>query len=357
MADMHVLTGSNTRHWRSKTLRTLVLLLVAGLTGWSYGQQARENTLATLPQLPIDHPSSGLWGAHINKPETDDYLRITRVGSFTVMSSPGLIEAICQAVVRANTLRDDDAEVTMAIEYNPYHRHYAGMRNPMLTGWLERAEHEFQERTFALAAQIIKKYGLTLEYVLLDSELFWAHPTRPDWSLAILKKHRASYAIAMRHFPQARVVWYGMGSVGPHGRDAPVGSDYNDWRIRTGTTGMEPGADVLNPILYYGADLGENRQRLAATTRFGRMTHRLRVVPCLSLGAGWRIKRGRHVWDHAWDYDRAVSHELGRLINRDRPVPWDVEAIWLYPQPQRTETTWAHFVAYCEGAAGKALRE
>lgn len=324
--------------------------------------------LQALPPLQKVHYSWPLSQGLLDNPSDPryaEYIRITH--AITLCGEAVTAQQVNSAVVACRQINVGGPAVParIALSYSPWHRVFPEGLPPTDMGPMHDAEiaQFFSRMDFArnalASANATHGADIQISAILLDTERFFlkepSEPGAADWNEAMRIKYDAIYDAAKSVFPNARVDWYGRGSVHIAATDDGWAND--NWYALT-----EKG-DAFSCPLYRVPALAYMRDTFRRTLARAQSRGVSQVIPWIALGAGYREASEKlHSWVQDWDYDSALAWQLGAEVNNpsysdapERFAPWSAApAVVFYPPPFDTRSpAWErHFVAYCRGAAG-----
>ena len=287
-----------------------------------------------------------------------EFARITHGVSLRGESAtPEEVDAAVEACKAANGSGSATA-ASVAINYSPWHRRFGAALPATDTGETARAEVRlFRARLNAIRDSLTRanqrhSSDIKVSAILLDCERFAISLESTAIDEAINRKHDKIYDIARQVFPDARVEWYGRGSMQPS-------TNAGGWTPSRYFTLREKGDSYSCP-LYEVPQVEATRLKYARTREFAAAHGVYDVTPWIALGAGYRGEGPSREWEFNWDYDLRDSWNLGAEVNNakgvsDRAGEWiAARVVVFYPSPldERTPRTFEHFVAYVRGAAG-----
>ncbi|MFC1498613.1 hypothetical protein ACFLS1_09125 [Verrucomicrobiota bacterium] len=161
--------------------------------------------------------------------------------------------------------------------------HYKGP-SPTNTGEKHKAELNLLKSRLkriqndVTAANHKHSTDIAVTAIFLDCEAFFTRQDNAEWNAAMLAKHNATYDIAWKAFPNARIEWYSRGGVQPY--DSATG-----WRVRPFFTLKEKGKSFscnLNRV----PEIGITRETFRRTFKLARKHGVSEVTPWISLASG-----------------------------------------------------------------------
>jgi hypothetical protein len=320
--------------------------------------------LEPLPKVHYSWPIPPLLLDHPDDPRLYEYVRLTRAASVSgEWVTPSRFEAAVDVCRRVNA-RAPGREVTIAINYSPWHRRFDKSLPPTDEGPTHRAELDFLRERLSLLRgwldEINQTHGAAVRIgaLLFDSERFVTREGKGDadrrWNDAITAKYERCREIGEAIYPGVRIEWYGRGV-----RRSAASSGWSSPRWHT----FDDNAHSFSCSLYRVPEIGYMRETFRRTVELAKRHGVDVVTPWVALASGYRRQADRfEEWDTDWDYDLIYSWQLGAELNgkwfADRPdrfAPWGAaDIVVFYPPPfdPRTPAWGKHFVAYVRGANG-----
>jgi hypothetical protein len=249
-----------------------------------------------------------------------------------------------------------DLPASIGVNFSPWHRKFDASLPSTDRGPTYYEEIDYFEERMLYVRQWVQesnvKYGsdVRVSALLLDSERFLRRTYDPVWNQGMKEALDAIHEKAVEVFPDATIVWFAHGMVLPPGG---TWSQMSYWW--TGEEQMQ----VLSCSLYNVPELDRMRRVFEATGELGLQMNIDRIIPYLSLAAGYERYAGSQQWRADWPYDLSHSYDIGAELNLEGtgagtgsfPLS-TAEAVVFYPPPfSTTATEWPrHFAAYVIGA-------
>jgi hypothetical protein len=325
---------------------------------------AALKALKPLAKVHYSFPVEPQWLEGPGDPLVHEYVRLTHSlcvrGENVTGPQLDVAVAVCAAV---NQQRPDIA-ASIGVNYSVWHRRFPKDAPPTETGAKHDDEVAFyrsrleQIRDWLAQSNSRRKTDVRVTAILLDCERFRTKDAKASgaaaWNDAIRAKHDEIYRVSKTVFPDARVVWYGLGGVST----TAVGSC---WR----TSNTAP-TNILNDgwsvSLYRPHEQYYTREQMRRTVDAARAAGVKEVIPWVSLASGYRrqVEGPSWTWDTSWDYGLPLAWQLGAELNNpwygknaECYAPWNAAPfVCFYPGPFYPKYPhWPrYFVAYVRGA-------